>query len=365
MRLDNALRSIPAWAGETPPTLASTDDQPVYPRVGGGNRRSSRPKRRLGGLSPRGRGKHFLAANADAARRSIPAWAGETCWRAIRLFGCAVYPRVGGGNHKPICGGNKACGLSPRGRGKQFAEIRPDIIWGSIPAWAGETSNNLNPNPKWRVYPRVGGGNFPGPCPKAGPVGLSPRGRGKPAQANARDAMDGSIPAWAGETHIADGGGREGKVYPRVGGGNENRMSSSASRMGLSPRGRGKPVEILIVPCDHRSIPAWAGETTMPPSLTPMRPVYPRVGGGNSSGVSARPHIDGLSPRGRGKLVLALQHREALRSIPAWAGETYRGRVQQFEWAVYPRVGGGNLPIPRCAKSADGLSPRGRGKRRG
>ena len=53
-----------------------------------------------------------------------------------------------------------------------------------------------------------------------------------------------------------------------------------------------------------------------------MRKVYPRVGGGNSNAVRNTSRASGLSPRGRGKLILAQVAQDMDRSIPAWAGET-------------------------------------------
>ena len=53
-------------------------------------------------------------------------------------------------------------------------------------------------------------------------------------------------------------------VYPRVGGGNKVIWTEPWSKLGLSPRGRGKPDQ----GADHigagGSIPAWAGETGRP-----------------------------------------------------------------------------------------------------
>ena len=50
----------------------------------------------------------------------------------------------------------------------------------------------------------------------------------------------GSIPAWAGETALQIVSVSVQKVYPRVGGGNRANSRTGRSRLGLSPRGRGK-----------------------------------------------------------------------------------------------------------------------------
>ena len=79
----------------------------------------------------------------------------------------------------------------------------------------------------------------------------------------------------------------------------------------LSPRGRGR----------RRSIPAWAGEPLLSRLYLLTKQVYPRVGGGTTANTGKPQRARGLSPRGRGNLVLTDTLTLAKRSIPAWAGE--------------------------------------------
>ena len=153
-----------------------------------------------------------------------------------------------------------------------------------------------------------------------------------------------------------------GAVYPRVGGGNAARECGPRHKCGLSPRGRGKPTASPPMSKRKRSIPAWAGETGGPGNYHLGVPVYPRVGGGNPRSSSFPSTINGLSPRGRGKLVRPPGAQDQNRSIPAWAGETIIGGRRIIGAGVYPRVGGGNASCCRSAKMPSGLSPRGRGK---
>ena len=234
---------------------------------------------------------------------------------------------------------------------------------GSIPAWAGETSRPKRPKPLGRVYPRVGGGNPTSPPTTPRTLGLSPRGRGKRSLLIHRPQRRRSIPAWAGETHQAVGCAIHTAVYPRVGGGNWQNRSRMSTGDGLSPRGRGKR---YVGPCRAiavRSIPAWAGETRPPPGPEQPTPVYPRVGGGNDNGFAQNLGTQGLSPRGRGKPGRSQSQRGNHLSIPAWAGETLERWVLDNPPQVYPRVGGGNLFSLRAMSAISGLSPRGRGKR--
>ena len=236
------------------------------------------------------------------ASGSIPAWAGETYRNGGRAASVKVYPRVGGGNI------GKGQPQHPAG--------------GSIPAWAGETGDLRQGRRTHRVYPRVGGGNVGILDVGMRSVGLSPRGRGKRGVLRRGGRQRRSIPAWAGETEARCSAGKPTAVYPRVGGGNANTANTPTTERGLSPRGRGKLPRRSHPDAPLRSIPAWAGET--PPSRTRSRSreVYPRVGGGNSSVDTPRSVVDGLSPRGRGKLERREKLHPSVRSIPAWAGET-------------------------------------------
>ena len=212
------------------------------------------------GLSPRGRGKRLRIQRHIQPARSIPAWAGETIPVTTGRSVCGVYPRVGGGNSCRKTRRRRALGLSPRGRGKHDPTAARQLVKGSIPAWAGETGGKPCNGLKRPVYPRVGGGNVadkksparPAVYPRVGggnaiaparsalALGLSPRGRGKPAGSKSSVARCGSIPAWAGETAALAGGIVLARVYPRVGGGNVDIQRQHPDGVGLSPRGRGK-----------------------------------------------------------------------------------------------------------------------------
>ena len=151
-----------------------------------------------------------------------------------------------------------------------------------------------------------------------------------------------SIPAWAGETRTELAEPYAGKVYPRVGGGNRRPTIGAGALEGLSPRGRGKLQIVSRAYQRDGSIPAWAGETPSPSGRMDRKAVYPRVGGGNGIDRLSRVPPRGLSPRGRGKRGGGQVGAMAARSIPAWAGETMLSGGESQALRVYPRVGGGN-----------------------
>ena len=213
----------------------------------------------------------------------------------------------------------------------------------SIPAWAGEPSPARPRSPASRVYPRVGGGARPRISGSWSRLGLSPRGRGSPLALRGACLAPRSIPAWAGEPSRRRVRRCMIRVYPRVGGGATSGRAMGQTAWGLSPRGRGSLDSADGPPEAFGSIPAWAGEP--PPFFAaPIAAgVYPRVGGG------ARKEV---------RLLL-----DRVGSIPAWAGEPSPRPPNRASLRVYPRVGGGATGIRIPVESCRGLSPRGRGSR--
>ena len=146
-----------------------------------------------------------------------------------------------------------------------------------------------------------------------------------------------------------------------MGGGTLYGMTPAKQHQGLSPRGRGNPVD-LELPLQHRgSIPAWAGEPTRLASVNLLREVYPRVGGGTYNLATQEQEAEGLSPRGRGNQCVGMRERGDIRSIPAWAGEPAWIGSYPRRSRVYPRVGGGTIRKAMRVGNIHGLSPRGRG----
>ena len=154
------------------------------------------------GLSPRGRGNLSDRHAGDAARGSIPAWAGKPRLHHDNGDRLQVYPRVGGETHGRVPQRVIHKGLSPRGRGNLSARIGRPRCQRSIPAWAGKPHR---------------------PTGSAGPLH---RGHG-------------SIPAWAGKPVSVRTLNRAKAVYPRVGGETGMKTVVKQHPAGLSPRGRG------------------------------------------------------------------------------------------------------------------------------
>ena len=213
------------------------------------------------GLSPHGRGKQIQGGLVLVGQGSIPARAGETPPSGAHTSSVQVYPRTGGGNGGTCLAMCIARGLSPHGRGKPLSPGRRDFLQRSIPARAGETPGGVADGGVGAVYPRTGGGNSSAGMRAVTWVGLSPHGRGKRQSGPAPAQWSGSIPARAGETRWATWSVVSPEVYPRTGGGNFPFSLRQSQHRGLSPHGRGKLVCHYRHCLSPGSIPARAGET--------------------------------------------------------------------------------------------------------
>ena len=245
-----ALRSIPACAGEPVDDAAVSARAAVYPRVCGGTASSISFATCVMGLSPRVRGNHFVTVYTIHRRRSIPACAGEPYRCIVYRRRTRVYPRVCGGTCartrqdvgqaglSPRVRGTflphpqrlPQYGLSPRVRGNLFFGVHRDHSRRSIPACAGEPFHLMASRSAGAVYPRVCGGTlFTATIVPLG-AGLSPRVRGNRRVSTPPGQIRRSIPACAGEPHVAGVALAIVAVYPRVCGGTPcNRYASLPS----------------------------------------------------------------------------------------------------------------------------------------
>ena len=146
-----------------------------------------------------------------------------------------------------------------------------------------------------------------------------------------------------------------------MGGGTIPVYRSLLADRGLSPRGRGNLILSDYEDFLGGSIPAWAGEPRRPVFSGGFGWVYPRVGGGTRIFPAGVYRSQGLSPRGRGNRGDAAGNRRKPGSIPAWAGEPACLAKGSDLTGVYPRVGGGTDNASFRVAQMMGLSPRGRG----
>ena len=313
------------------------------------------------GLSPRVRGNLSRLVQRAGEPRSIPACAGEPAGGGRASGGARVYPRVCGGTPAGTIVLCDVLGLSPRVRGNHGLGLALQQPLGSIPACAGEPPGTAARIARQGVYPRVCGGTLSLFVLSLLVKGLSPRVRGNRSGEGAGEASEGSIPACAGEPCPWAARAALVPVYPRVCGGTAVSLSMCEAFTGLSPRVRGN----LLVGLDPRqrlgSIPACAGEPPRAGRRAEPAAVYPRVCGGTWGAQYCMTASYGLSPRVRGNHCRHPVHAGGGGSIPACAGEPDRRRHDYGHPAVYPRVCGGTRSPPARLRPPSGLSPRVRG----
>ena len=318
----------------------------AHPRVGGENRDQTRKHSRLLGSSPRGRGKQDRVRLGHHAFRLIPAWAGKTMSTWESYYPTGAHPRVGGENGLSSTGRSAWYGSSPRGRGKPCNTGTSVVCAGLIPAWAGKTLSPLSVLLRAPAHPRVGGENQLPHLSLSSSRGSSPRGRGKPSDVLPGLGRAGLIPAWAGKTMSMYRRVISGPAHPRVGGENLRPRSCVRARNGSSPRGRGKRPNPDHRHLDNGLIPAWAGKTSAILPTYCYSLAHPRVGGENSHKIKKHDTERGSSPRGRGKHNLKPACYYARGLIPAWAGKTGGTWEVTFRCRAHPRVGGENQTHP-------------------
>ena len=175
-----------------------------------------------------------------------------------------------------------------------------------------------------RVDPRERGGSAVLYGDRTAIRGRSPRARGKPAGRESDVLQIGSIPASAGEALSTGQSPGTNQVDPRERGGSAWSSTLTPNHTGRSPRARGKPSGRRRRACRSGSIPASAGEASIPWWSKAIRWVDPRERGGSSPWSDLPGRHWGRSPRARGKLLDNGAPTGRQGSIPASAGEAPR-----------------------------------------
>ena len=113
-------RFIPASAGNTTDTPTIIRPQPVHPRERGEHDYREDADNSVGGSSPRARGTRPGTRNKQAARRFIPASAGNTRSFQRKPAQPSVHPRERGEHGPARHRWRRGCGSSPRARGTRW-----------------------------------------------------------------------------------------------------------------------------------------------------------------------------------------------------------------------------------------------------
>ena len=190
---------------------------------------------------------------------------------------------------------------TPRLRGIRVPQgLVFDSQW-FIPARAGKTIGRREGRTMRPAHPHAGGENTATQVDDNTIKGSSPRGRGKPRNVLPSLGRAGLIPARAGKTvcgWVCELGLR---AHPRAGGENREGNTRSQFVFGSSPRGRGKRDDVRGELGCEGLIPARAGKTRDGTQCRSSAWAHPRVGGENGDGGNRTPRRVGSSPRRRGK----------------------------------------------------------------
>ena len=356
-----ARRFIPARAGNARRRARTPRPTPVHPRAGGERATVHVRRAILVGSSPRGRGTRDRARPSCYPRRFIPARAGNASDDAIGPCVTPVHPRAGGERPSSWSASRSPAGSSPRGRGTlRRTALRPGAIR-FIPARAGNAPAAAAATATRSVHPRAGGERTPDRDRAYCTAGSSPRGRGTPVDDHGRTRHVRFIPARAGNASSSAITSGCIAVHPRAGG---ERPASSlllCRNFGSSPRGRGTHLPEAKLDALGRFIPARAGNAATTPSRPAGRPVHPRAGGERARPRNMERRSVGSSPRGRGTRLFHRRRPRRRRFIPARAGNAALRRASARPASVHPRAGGERSPILLRAAGGFGSSPRGRG----
>ena len=316
------IRLIPAHAGKTPFAGRSDTRSPAHPRSRGENRKPATCVPVGAGSSPLTRGKRADArppANRDGL---IPAHAGKTEACGAEVNVSQAHPRSRGENEYGFAVADKDAGSSPLTRGKRADDAFCLGDPGLIPAHAGKTCRRwLRIRPR-RAHPRSRGENHEHTDMESEMQGSSPLTRGKLALHHLVVDQAGLIPAHAGKTRPCSPPSTTEAAHPRSRGENGSGPTAGNPMYGSSPLTRGKRPCGRIPRRHTRLIPAHAGKTSSGFAGRFVSTAHPRSRGENNLYGIVTERKEGSSPLTRGKRKGPGSRGCVLRLIPAHAGKT-------------------------------------------
>ena len=171
-----------------------------HPRVCGEHSIAHVPWHVAQGSSPRMRGTRPFAFSRQSRVGIIPAYAGNTTGENTFIRPTRDHPRVCGEHLPPARCPHAQTGSSPRMRGTRTPASRESVQNGIIPAYAGNTHVEERTYSSCRDHPRVCGEHADLREHDHIGRGSSPRMRGTPTASGVGVPLIGIIPAYAGNT---------------------------------------------------------------------------------------------------------------------------------------------------------------------
>ena len=337
----------------------------AHPRSRGENEAHCLVPSGVYGSSPLTRGKHRRDERSDDVSGLIPAHAGKTPASVATSTDRRAHPRSRGENVSWTRPASPTRGSSPLTRGKPVHEVPEDFASGLIPAHAGKTADRAGNETVDRAHPRSRGENSLSLYIVDGGSGSSPLTRGKLTRPGPRRDSPRLIPAHAGKTCPCPASRSPSAAHPRSRGENARTDGNGHRRCGSSPLTRGKRTERRQILRRRRLIPAHAGKTRNTRILGNKLGAHPRSRGENGPQRTPGERSGGSSPLTRGKQPLRAPRWRRRRLIPAHAGKTTASRLSYLTGTAHPRSRGENGKAYLNLAVHAGSSPLTRGKREG
>ena len=272
-----------------------------------------------------------------------------------------VHPRACGEQTSPFSRWSETVGSSPRLRGTESDEFNRVAINGFIPAPAGNRPVVWMVIQSMTVHPRACGEQNLAGTPAARTPGSSPRLRGTDESGERRTGPDRFIPAPAGNSRLSARSCAVRSVHPRACGEQGEVMRFHVFLSGSSPRLRGTVDPHGRELGRHRFIPAPAGNRLSRRGPHASRSVHPRACGEQLTIQAVFRSSFGSSPRLRGTDNPIPFKLDSVRFIPAPAGNSSSRSLNVREESVHPRACGEQFSGARAGPGATGSSPRLRG----
>src|SRR5690606_39199879 len=220
----------------------------------------------------------------------------------------------------PDSGPQQHSGSPPPARGARVDHSRPRLALGIIPACAGSTPWAGGGGGPTGDQPRVRGEPEAGVVGEPRVPGSTPRARGARTRVRPHVRRGRIIPACAGSTTSNPSAVTGSRDHPRVRGEHRRTSSPPMESSGSSPRARGALLDSgdLVIP--NGIIPACAGSTGRCCTRAPPTTDHPRVRGEHETAAAGRVHEEGSSPHTRGAHLMTRDHSSPHRktdSLPA------------------------------------------------
>ena len=230
---------IPAYAGNTGHAIHDVRPCGDHPRICGEHVPTQKAMDLGLGSSPHMRGTPGPHGWARALVGIIPAYAGNTSPVLRRCFWPRDHPRICGEHYMRSSSASSVGGSSPHMRGTLIRPLPDLILFGIIPAYAGNTSRTRNVTRSDGDHPRICGEHVGAFVHDVRRGGSSPHMRGTPGPCPPLPYARWIIPAYAGNTFDCGLTLSSDEDHPRICGEHRERLLHVTAGQGSSPHMRG------------------------------------------------------------------------------------------------------------------------------